>query len=437
MKELYEILQSIKDTSSKTGKENILRDNKNNQLLKDTLQFLFDDLVVTGISSKKISKPINHIEPKNTDLNELFNYLSKNKSGKDRDIAVVKGYIHTYKKIYGEEIAEMVKGIITKDYPIGISKVTINKVFGKGFIYKFDVRKGSKFEGKLKPNTDYYVSKKVDGIRCVISVTKAGVELRGRSGKLIEGLIEIEKVFEQHYKEYEEELMFDGELLAIDETNSIPNDELFRITSQILRKKGNKTGVEFVMFDTMPLHEFKEGKSTKTFEIRRSELNCLKDELRTIQLEQEFPKVINIVDILYVGNDLEEINNVQKKAEAQGYEGTMLDEANAYYEAKRTKSLLKYKTFHTVDLKVLRVEEHVRGNKLGNIVVDYKGYELGVGSGFSDKQRDLYWNNKELIEGKIVEIGYFEESKNDKGGESLRFPTFKMLREDKNEISYN
>lgn len=231
--------------------------------------------------------------------------------------------------------------------------------------------------------------------------------------------------------------MFDGELLAIDETNSIPNDELFRITSQILRKKGNKTGVEFVMFDTMPLHEFKEGKSTKTFEIRRSDLNCLKDELRTIQLEQEFPRVINIVDILYVGNDLEEINNVQKQAEAQGYEGTMLDEANAYYEAKRTKTLLKYKTFHTVDLKVLRVEEHIRGNKLGNIVVDYKGYELGVGSGFSDKQRDLYWNNKELIEGKIVEIGYFEESKNDKGGESLRFPTFKMLREDKMEVSYN
>lgn len=437
MNELYEILHSIKNTTSKLEKEAILKANKDNELLKDTLQFLFDDLVVTGISSKKINKPINHIEPKNTDLNELYNYLSKNNSGKDRDIAVVKGYIHTYKKIYGEDVAEMVKGIVTKDYPVGISKVTINKVFGKGFIYKFDVRKGSKFEGKLKHNTEYAQSVKLDGIRSIITVTEAGVEIRGRSGKLIEGLVEIEKVFEEHYKEYEEELMFDGELLAIDNTGSIKSDELFRITSQVLRKKGNKTGIEFVMYDSMPLHEFKEGKSTKVFKQRRLELQDLKDELGTIEYTQNLPKVTNIVNILYTGDSLEKINEVQKQAEEQGYEGTMLDEMNAYYEAKRTKSLLKYKTFHTVDLKVLRVEEHIRGNKLGNIVVDYKGYELGVGSGFSDAQRELYWNDRELIEGKIVEIGYFEESKNDKGGESLRFPTFKMLREDKMEVSYN
>ncbi|QYG30075.1 ATP-dependent DNA ligase [Mammaliicoccus sciuri] len=437
MKELYEILQSIKNTSSKLDKEAILKKHEDNKLLKDTLQFLFDDLIVTGISSKKIAKPVNAIESKSTDLNELYKYLLKHNSGKDRDIAVVKGYIHTYKKIYGEEIADMVKGIVTKDYPVGISKVTINKVFGKGFIYKFDVRKGSKFEGKLKPNTDYFVSKKIDGIRCVITVSESGVELRGRSGKLIEGLTEIEQVFERHYNEYQEELVFDGELLAIDATKSIPNDELFRITSQILRKKGNKTGVQYVLFDSMPLHEFKEGKSTKVFKQRRSELQVLKDELCTIQLEQDLPKVIDIVEIMYQGRDLDEINKVQKHAEELGYEGTMLDEANAVYEAKRTKTLLKYKTFHTVDLRVLRVEEHIRGNKLGNIVVDYKGYELGVGSGFSDSQRELYWNNKDLIEGKIVEIGYFEESKNDKGGESLRFPTFKMLREDKTEVSYN
>jgi len=85
---------------------------------------------------------------------------------------------------------------------------------------------------------------------------------------------------------------------------------------------------------------------------------------------------------------------------------------------------------------VLRVEEHTRGNKLGSIVVDYKGYELGVGSGFSDKDREYYWNNQDEIVGKIVEISYFEESSNDKGTESLRFPVFKAVRE-KDEVSYD
>ncbi|MDK1672811.1 ATP-dependent DNA ligase [Staphylococcus saprophyticus] len=437
MKELYKILNEIKDTSSKTGKENILRENIENEYLIETLKFLFDDLIVTGISSKKISKPINAIEPNNTDLKALLKYLRNHNSGKDRDIATVKGYINTYKSIYGEDVANMVKGIVTKDYPMGISKVTINKVFGKGFIYKFDVRKGSKFEGKLKPNTEYLQTVKLDGIRSIITITNSGVEIRGRSGKLIEGLVDIEQVFLQHYKEYEEDLVFDGELLAIDETGNLPNDELFRKTSQILRKKGNKTGVQFVMFDTLPYYEFIDGKSKKTYVERRTELEGLKDELGRIQYEQGYTEVINIVDILYRGNDLSEIQKVQTKAENDGYEGTMLDEANAFYEAKRTKSLLKFKTFHTVDLRCLRVEEHIRGNKVGNIVVDYKGYELGVGSGFSDKDRKLFWEQKDKIENKIVEIGYFEESSNDKGGLSLRFPTFKLVRNDKDEVSYN
>ncbi|MEJ7467018.1 ATP-dependent DNA ligase, partial [Staphylococcus warneri] len=69
--------------------------------------------------------------------------------------------------------------------------------------------------------------------------------------------------------------------------------------------------------------------------------------------------IIDSVDILYIGNNLKNIQKVQKFAEETGYEGTMLDEANAFYVAKRTKTLLKFKTFHTIDLKCLRVEEHV------------------------------------------------------------------------------
>jgi DNA ligase-1 len=36
----------------------------------------------------------------------------------------------------------------------------------------------------------------------------------------------------------------------------------------------------------------------------------------------------------------------------------------------------------------------------------------------------------------IVEIQYFEESNNEQGGLSLRFPVFKRVRDDKNEESY-
>ena len=55
------------------------------------------------------------------------------------------------------------------------------------------------------------------------------------------------------------------------------------------------------------------------------------------------------------------------------------------------------------------------------------------GSGFNKDERDLFFNNPELIIGKIIEINYFEVSKDSKTGiESLRFGTYQhRIREDK------
>lgn len=428
IRELYSILQDIKKTSSKKEKENILRRNKDNYLLQETLKFLFDDLIVTGLSKGKINKPLNLIVSEKGDLFDLFEYLKVNNSGKDKDIAYAKGFVFKINNTYGKDIAEMVQGIIIKDYPIGISKITINKVFGKGFIFKFDVRKGSKFEGVLKPKTLYAQSVKIDGHRCITIVDENGVEMRGRSGKKYEGLLELENIFLELYKKLNIPLMFDGELLLQDSSKTYSSDELFAKTSKALRTKGDKTQIEYILFDQMPLEEFISGKSKASYIERREALEYLCHLVNHT--------LIKPVEILYIGDDLNMINMVQKQVEEDGYEGTMLDDINAFYEAKRTKSLLKFKTFYTMDLKVIEVEEHRRGNKLGSLICQYKNSVVKVGSGFSEKQRKLYWENQSLIKDKIVEVGYFELSKDQNGKESLRFPTFKQVRDDKCEISY-
>ena len=71
------------------------------------------------------------------------------------------------------------------------------------------------------------------------------------------------------------------------------------------------------------------------------------------------------------------------------------------------------------------------------IKCDYKGFELGVGSGFIDEQRYYYWNNPDDIIGKIVEVKYKNETKNKQGGLSVQFPTFITIRNDKTKPSYN
>ena len=102
------------------------------------------------------------------------------------------------------------------------------------------------------------------------------------------------------------------------------------------------------------------------------------------------------------------------------------------------KELLKVKQMNTCDLQCTAIEEGEGkyAGVLGKIVCNYKGYELRVGSGFTDEQRAYYWKNPWLIVGSIVEIQYFEESNNEQGGLSLRFPVFKRVRDDKDEESY-
>ena len=55
------------------------------------------------------------------------------------------------------------------------------------------------------------------------------------------------------------------------------------------------------------------------------------------------------------------------------------------------------------------------------------------GSGFDKEERDMFFKNPELIIGKVIEINYFEVTKDSKTGtESLRFGTYQhRIREDK------
>ena len=115
----------------------------------------------------------------------------------------------------------------------------------------------------------------------------------------------------------------------------------------------------------------------------------------------------------------------------------MINIANASYQKKRTSDILKVKKMNTVDLFVTSIFEGKGKYKgtLGGVMIEYKGQPVGVGSGFSDNQRKIIWAHPDNIIGKLIEVQYFEESKDKNGNPSLRFPVFKTIRLDKNEES--
>ena len=109
------------------------------------------------------------------------------------------------------------------------------------------------------------------------------------------------------------------------------------------------------------------------------------------------------------------------------------------WKNKRNNGILKVKSFKHADILCTGVVEGDGKYKgtLGLIECDYKGYKLGVGSGFTDEQREYYWNHPQKIIGKIVQIKYKCETKNKQGGISVQFPIFEIIRDDKSEASYN
>jgi DNA ligase-1 len=64
---------------------------------------------------------------------------------------------------------------------------------------------------------------------------------------------------------------------------------------------------------------------------------------------------------------------------------------------------------------------------LSCVMIQHKDYIVRVGSGFTIEQRQEFYKNPKKILGKIITVQYFEETKNQDGGISLRFPTFKIL----------
>lgn len=69
---------------------------------------------------------------------------------------------------------------------------------------------------------------------------------------------------------------------------------------------------------------------------------------------------------------------------------------------------------------------------LGKVNVEFNGNVVGVGSGFTDEQRIKYWEDRDYLVNKIIEVKYKEVSTDKETGlQSLQFPIFVCEKFDK------
>ena len=424
MKEVIKIFKQIQKTSSINDKKAIITANKDNELFKKCLIFLLDGNVITGLSAKKITKKVRKSEYILPTFTDVMSYLETHNTGTDDDISLIQAFLNEH-----EEDREFYEQMVTKSFRLGCDKKVVNKCI-PGLIPTFEIQQAYPLSEKNEPKDGewFALSQKLNGNNC--SYYKGN--LISRQGKEFKGLQHIIDDIEKLPNH--ENFFFNGELMRKN-TDNISDDQNFQIGTGIINSENeDKSCIYFNIYEVLPIEEFEKGESKLTYKNRRHDvLNPLSIAIYRAGLEN-----ISVIPIIYEGTDKSKIKELLKEFDSKGFEGLMLNK-DTKWKNKRNNGILKVKSFKHADILCTDVVEGDGKYKgtLGLIKCDYKGYELGVGSGFTDEQRDYYWNNKEEIIGKIVQIKYKCETKNKQGRLSVQFPIFEIVRNDKNEVSYN
>ena len=412
----------MKHSTKKNEKIKQLTDNKDNELFCFTLEFLLNTDKKTGISTAKLSKTISSKVSfvKINDFKMLINYVLMHNTGTDDVVRTVQHFIEQLPNL---TLQTFISEIITKKYKCGVTAKVAAEILPDIIKKEHQVMLANKFKGELKEPVQ--VSLKLDGIRCSALIDD-DIKFLSRQGKEITGLNQIKSALKNmNLKGY----MLDGELIRINHDN-LPSEENFKLTTSIVSsKEEDKQGLEYVIFDIVPLEDYKKRDCKLIFAKRKKMMKELIE-------ENDF---VRMVPVYTNTNSVKQISEILHQVEQQDQEGLMLNTLTGLYSfGKRSNDLLKVKTFNTCDIFCTGVEEGTGkyAGTLGAILCDYKGYKLKVGSGLTEEQRQYFWNHQSKIVNKIVEIKYFEESSDKDGNLSLRFPVFVQVRDDKDDPSY-
>ena len=326
--------------------------------------------------------------------------------------------------------------ILRRDMRAGFSDRTINKVC-KGTEYvipTFGCQLAANSEGRPEMVGTKWLEPKLDGARVLLVVSDDNrATCYSRNGKVFDNFPHVEQQVLSNAYAIRAYLKTNGGFVLDGEIMGKSFQDLMR---QAQRKENVQTqDTVFNVFDILPLEDFKRGFWNAQL---RKRLAILTDMQRVFD---DMPNVTRVDSQIVVDLSTEEgrtkLQDYATEMVTAGFEGIMIKEMEAPYECKRNTFWMKWKPVITVDLPVIALEEGTGRNKgrLGALVCsgnDHgKDITVNVGSGFSDTERDLFWNQKSDVVGKTAEILCDVITQNQDGTYSLRFPRFVRWRDDK------
>lgn len=416
LKQTKDLVEKLKQTSSSLEKKEILKQHLIDSDLQKLIHYTYNPLFQFYVTSEVCEKN-NHLSGEK--INCIFDLLDSLRTRRITGHDAV-GAVNAFVK-QNEEYKEIIYSVIDKDLKTRTAEKTINSAV-KNLIPEFEVALAEKYDEKNVSLKDtWYASQKIDGCRCICIVDENGkVTSFSRQGKTFTTLGKIE---EEISKLNLKNIVFDGELCSIDKDGK---EDFQSIMKLIRRKDYTIPNPVYKIFDILSLQEFLNKKSKNILSKR---LDLLKS---IIPDNNKFLHVLK-QDIL---KDKNHLSTLLKDSAVNEWEGIMLRK-DTFYEGKRSKNLLKCKSFNDDEYKVVDVEmgpirlvsegKEVEEEMLSCVTIMHKGYPVRVGSGWTVEQRRKYFKNPNEIIGKKITVQYFTESFNEKGEISLRFPTVKVV----------
>lgn len=424
------IIQRLEADNSRLAKEQIIADAMDEGLDEffEGVRMSLDKLYTFGVKQVPIKEDDNGQGLAWANFKQLADslYLRKITGHAARDAIVLAMGVATK-----TQWNDFYRRILIKDLRCGVSEKTVNTVAKK---QKKDQYRVPVFECMLAHDGANHESKitgikllepKLDGVRCltVVDYESRTVVQYTRNGKVLENFSHITEGILANIDELGRSYVLDGEVVS----NSFQD-----LMKQVHRKDNVQAqDARLMLFDMIPLVEFKAGKSIQGQRRRSNLLRSFKnlfDQMGHIDVipQKEFNLDVFTDEIAF--------KDYNKEMVEAGFEGIMIKDPEAKYETKRSTSWLKQKPFIEVSLTIREVEEGTGRNvgRLGALVCegvdDGKTISVNVGSGFTDSHRSSFWDERDSLHGQVVEVRADAVTQNQDGTYSLRFPRFIRFR---------
>ncbi len=428
----FEVIKHLESSNSRIFKEEVLLGEmkKKNNVFFEGLSLTYNKLQTFGV--KKV--PESKIDGSGLSWNEFKNTVRDLINRKLTGHAARDKIIHLMKKSPKDEWNYFFRRILIKDMRCGLSEKTINNVAKKNNFLKYFI---PVFSCQLSQDSELHKKKlhgkkilevKLDGVRAIsILYPNGNVDIFSRNGKELHNFDNIKNELKRSIidKPIRTALVLDGEVVS---------KNFQELMKQIHRKNNiQNNDATLYLFDILSLDSFKKGFEKIS---QKNRIENLESWYQEYLKGNSFIKLLEqkIIDF-NTNQGLKEFNNFNHNSVHNGFEGIMIKDPDSFYECKRTTSWLKSKPFIEVSLEVKSYQEGTGKNKgrLGALGAEGedngKFFKLSVGSGFTEKQRIGFWDNREKLLGKVVEIRADSISKSQDGKFwSLRFPRFKTFR---------